>query len=212
MEAWQEMAIRVVHNSFLKMYYTDLVVNQGVIYELKALAKLVKSNHLQVLHYLLLAEQRHGKVLNFRRSSVEYHFVSTSLTHNDRREFELDCDDWIELDAQSAQLLSILSALLSDGGAFLRISLYREALIHFFGGEEKVCRPVEVSKGGRALGPQRMTLLNAETAFHISAASTQLDVHENHVTRLLRHTKLRAIQWLNLNKHQISMKTLQQDA
>ena len=45
---------------------------------------------MQLINYLLLANISHGKLINFRTSSVEYEFVSSSLTFKDRMNYNLN--------------------------------------------------------------------------------------------------------------------------
>ncbi len=61
--------------------------------------------------------------------------------------------------SESAQLKTKFTDLLQGWGAFLDFNLYREAITHFRGGAEKVCRPVEICSGKRLLGHQTVHLL-----------------------------------------------------
>jgi hypothetical protein len=53
-----------------------------------------------------------------------------------------------------------------------------------------------------------MCLLTPEQAWHLSAHHEQLESYEIHMRRLLSHTTLKAIQWINLNRQQVVLKTL----
>ena len=169
MNAWREMPIRVSHDDFTKSYYIDLVVNSGVIYELKVAKHIAGEHERQLIHYLLLLGQHHGNVINFRSASVEKRFVSTSLTIAERRIFTLNCQDFLATDDLSARLETVIRNILNDWGAFLEIALYREAVHHFLGGEENLAQSVELRDNDRIVGRQPMRLLNPTTSLHLSA-------------------------------------------
>jgi hypothetical protein len=103
---------------------------------------------------------------------------------------------------------SLLLLLLEDWGAFLDINLYREALVHFMGGATIVCRPVEVLSSSRVLGNQKLNLLTDDIAFALTTKQEDVGAMREHLLRLLRHTRLRAIQWINMNRHTIEFATL----
>lgn len=72
--------IQVEHKDFRKLYFLDMLTNEAGIYELKATVALNNNNDRQLINYLLLAGLHHGKLINFGPASVEYRFISTSLT------------------------------------------------------------------------------------------------------------------------------------
>jgi GxxExxY protein len=47
----REVPIRVSHCSFVKSYYLDLVIESGIIYELKAVNRLCKKHDTQLINY-----------------------------------------------------------------------------------------------------------------------------------------------------------------
>jgi len=63
----------------------DLVVEQKAIYELKTVATLLPIHFGQLVQYIYLSNATHGKLVNFRTSSVETRFVNTTLSSDDRR-------------------------------------------------------------------------------------------------------------------------------
>jgi len=99
-------------------------------------------------------------------------------------------------------------SLIGDWGVFLDASLYSEAVCRFLGGEDKVMRQLEVTRDGRLLGLQRVHLLNETSAFMITACRKELKRYEFQLRKLLKLTRLEAIQWINLNHHDILFKTL----
>jgi GxxExxY protein len=169
-----EVQVVLWHEDFRKRLYIDLVVDQGIIYELKTLAHLEGEHQMQLLNYLLLTGIQHGKLVNFRPSSVEYRFVSTRLT-------------W---------------------GVFLEAGYYAEALTHFLGGENAVIHRIEIIDGLNLLGCQRFHLIDKDVAFRITAVSHDVPRYQAHLKRLLCHTRLKAIQWVNLNLHNVTLRTV----
>lgn len=208
----REVLLRVVHQSFVKPYYLDMLVERGIIYELKAVDTLSSSHQKQLIHYLLLAGTPHGKLVNLRPAAVESRFVSTRLRRQDRATFRLVDDAWHGDDPPSLRLRETLCALLADWGTFLDVNLYREALLHFVDGSEAGVRPVDIEVDGRIVGAQRMCLLDAGTAWHLSAVRQHVTTYQTHVVRLLRHTRLERVQWINLDQRTVTLKTLNHDS
>lgn len=204
----REVLMRVSHGEFAKTYYLDMLVDRGFIYELKTVETLNKNHEMQLINYLLLADLRHGKLVNFRSVSVQSRFVSTSLKLQDRRAFQINDAEWQCDDRESRCLREYLCALLSDWGAFLEVNLYREALLHVLGGPEAGIQPVNIDVNGRTVGAQKMCLLNAGTAWHISSIRHHVSEYEKHIVRLLSHTRLKRIQWINLEQRTVKFKTL----
>ncbi len=207
-EAHREVEIRVFYKNFSKSFYLDLLVERGLIYELKAVESLNAVHQKQLIHYLLLAGLNHGKLVNLRPGSVETRFVSTRLTQNERMAYQMNEESWKGDDMDSQRLNGALRGLLEDWGAFLEVSLYREALLHLLNESNTGIQPVNIEINGRVVGSQKMCLLNFDTAWHISAARFHLPSYETHLTRLLNHTRLKRIHWINLNQQQITLKTL----
>ena len=98
--------------------------------------------------------------------------------------------------------------MLSDWGSFLNLDLYREATIHFLGGKDKVITPIEILRHDRIIGQQKICKLDEKTAFHFSVLTKYFKSYETHIRRILDHTKLKAIQWINFNKNDIKLKTI----
>jgi GxxExxY protein len=208
LDAQREVMLRAIHKDFVKPYYLDILIEAGIIYELKAVEQLNTTHQKQAINYLLLANLSHGKLVNFRAGSVESRFVSTRLRRHDRMKFQLIEDEWQGDDNASRQLHEVFTRLLEDWGVFLDMNLYREALLHFLAGSEAGIRPVEIRVNGRLAGTQNLSLLDAKTAWHLSALRTHFESYETHITRLLRHTALERIQWINFNQRNITLKTL----
>ena len=206
--AEREVRIRVRHENFIKDYFMDLLVCHGFMLEAKTVERLVAAHRGQSLNYLLLAELKHGRLVNLRTERVQHEFVSTTLTPEERRRLRWDEGGWIEMNAESRLLKARTMELLEDWGAFLDVNLYREALVHFLGGPGVVFRAVEVFSGPRGLGTQNLNLLNEDTGFALTTKPTDTRAMRDHLTRLLQHTRLKAIQWINLNRHLVEFTTL----
>jgi GxxExxY protein len=206
--AQREVMISATHGTFRKDFFLDVLFSNGAIYELKCVAGLTGGNESQLINYLLLAGVQHGKLINFRLPSVESRFVSTGLIHEKRREFHVDLSGFQPTGAQCEQVETRILALLKDWGAFLSIELYREAIVYFLGGEEQMVRPVDVVCDNEIIGRKNICLLDGKTALLLSAMTHGLSGYEIHLRRLLSHTKLDLIQWINFNQGQISFKTV----
>lgn len=203
-----EVPVTVRHEDFEKIYYLDLLIGDAFIYELKVQRTLVPECETQLLNYLYLEGVQHGKLVNFRPNRVESRFVNTSLTQQTRREFYVETSRWESHDEQSRKLHTTMLALLSDWGAFLELSLYVEALIHFFGGEKNVVQMVALSRGHVRLGNQRLEMLTPNIAFRLTALTEDMSAYEGQLRSLLRHSPLERIQWINLCHHNIQFVTL----
>jgi GxxExxY protein len=207
-KADDEVSVVVSHNGFTKSYRLDLLVENGFVYELKAARELNSFHEQQLINYLLLTGLKHGKLLNFRSDSVEYRFVSTTLTSSERRNYLIDAGGWTQVTERCDILRLTLAALLDDWGAFLDNRLYNEALVHFLGGDEKIIHPVKMYFSNKVVGEQKMQLLDSKTAFHVSAIKRALSGYERNIIRLINHTNIDAVQWINFNRHNITMKTI----
>ena len=207
-KACREIELIVSYKDFQKKYKLDLLVDNGVIYELKTVKALNNLHKQQLINYLLLTELKHGKLLNFRSGSVEYEYVSTSLTKKDRFNFSINTNKFIGTNVKSIYLKEILTNLLQQWGAYLDIHLYNEALIHFLGGSEDVITPVNIIFDDKIVGQQKMQLINRETIFHLSSINKKLQSYENNINRLVKHTNIKYVQWINFNKNIITLKTI----
>jgi GxxExxY protein len=203
-----EVRIRLVHKDFWKDYFMDLLLAEGLMVEAKAADCLVPAHHGQAVNYLLLAGIQHGLLVNFRAARVEHRFVSTKLTQTRRRQFQVDASRWMFVNPEADWLQDCMLQLLKDWGAFLEVTLYRDAIIHFLGGPDTVCHPVDIVSGKHVLGTQDLFLLTHNAAFSISAITSNPEEYESHMSRFLNHTRLDCIHWINLNHHNISFVTL----
>lgn len=204
-----EGEIVVSHGTFRKSYFLDALVDQGAIYELKAVDALNGQHESQLLNYLFLAGLREGKLVNFSSPSVQHRFVSTNIEPAKRYSFAIDDSAWVVDIPSSGMLRAIVFDLLSDWGAFLDINLYREALFHFLGGEKQLLSPVDISMAKRIVGQQKMHLVDRGTGLHISSTIRNVEPYRKQLLRILNHTDLDQIQWINFSRNEINLITLE---
>jgi GxxExxY protein len=208
LSAQKEVTVKVTHRDFEKIYSLDLVVANAAIYELKTAQALVGIHEAQLLNYLFLCGSQHGKLVNFRSVRVESRFVNTTLTPSERRQFAVETDNWQERDQTDRIFRENLLGLLADWGCGLDLTLYTEALIHFSGGESRVVQRLSLARDEVSLGQQCFHLLNAETAFRITALIDGLADYEQHLRSLLRLSPLRTIQWVNMAHQRVQLVSL----
>jgi GxxExxY protein len=200
--------VEVVFESFRKLYYLDLLYADGAVFEFKAADATIDRHRAQLLNYLLMLDLPHGKLVNLRGELVEHEFVNAPWRREERLRFDVDDTRWVESEGGAVEVRKLLIAILRDWGVGLEISLYEEALTHFLGGQEKVFQPVAVRVGGIKVGTQTCRLINPHTAFKITALHAGLGHYEEHLRRLLAHTALKRIQWINLGRKVVTFRTI----
>ncbi len=87
-------------------------------------------------------------------------------------------------------------------------SLYEEALTHLLGGEERVMQEIEIVSGGASLGTQKFRMAGPNVAFKITSFASASDLLEVHARRLLDHSSLQAVQWVNIARHEVLFRTI----
>ncbi len=201
-----EVPIEVSFENFRKLYFLDALVDGGAAFEFKSAESLTERHRSQLLHYLLMADLSHGKLVNMRTEQVQHEFVNTMLRTSDRTRFEVTDHGWQEIGDKPIK--EWCTAFLHDVGTCLDLSLYEEALTDLLGGEEQALQEVEVFSGGGALGPQKFRLVAPSVAFKITALTDDPSLFEIHAHRLLEHTSLKAIQWINITRDEVSFQTI----
>ena len=202
-----ESPIIVSYKSFSKTYYQDMVINGIAPFELKAIETITDVERSQTLNYLYLTGLQQSKILNFRPSKIDYPFVSTHLTLEKRQDFSFFLESKLSSDGQ--RLTDSFHELCTDWGAFLRTTLYTEALTNLMGEQKTVIKKVPVSYQGRQLGYQKMHLINSDEAFKITAFTDDIQSYEYHLQKMITKTPLKCIIWYNMNHHKITIKTIQ---
>lgn len=209
-EVHTQVPVHVAQENFAKTYRLDLVCNHG-IYDAKAVLALIGEHDAQVLHYALLLDVRHVKLLNFRTPKVQGRLQFNALNTAKRLGFDTVTSLWQPLSDHCPSLRQRFADLLADWGAFLDYRLYEESLVHFFGGEMACVRRIDLTRDGSAIGTHRIQQHAPELCFHLSAVTKDLPAYQSHLRRLLKLTGLRGMQWMNLCHHQIQLITLTGD-
>jgi len=204
----REVPIDLTFESFSATRLMDFVVNRGICYEFKTVQALVNEHRQQALNYLLLSELKWGKLVNMRPPSVEAEYVTTTLTDAERHRIVWDAREWTDRSDDGAWLRDTFRRLIDDWGAFLDVQLYYDVLCRLRGGTDSVLRRCPITREGRELGTHRLHLLNETDAFFITAVRKAKSAREQQLRKLLAYTDLQAIQWINLDRHTISLKTL----
>jgi len=202
-----QVPLTVIYQSFSKTYKLDLVV-EDALYELKTALRFTGEHDAQLLNYELLLGLGRGKLLNFRPAKVEGIICATSLTPEQRRNFQTNSARWRDITPACKKLRESVSGLLADWGAFLDLALYQEALTHLFGGAHIVEQQVALQRHSTDLGTQRFLLHDPEVAFRLTAYTRDSVAAETHLRRLLALNGLQALQWINLNHSTIELTTL----
>jgi len=201
-----QLPVTVVWCDFKKTYSLDLVVRASLICELKAVDSLSRAHYGQLLHYLLLTDVPHGKLINCGAPSVEYHTVNAVVSAETRWTFHLLTHRWRPRTPKCADLLHCLNELLHAWGAFLDCHLYEEALIHFLGGRAKVVQRVPLARMGRTLGTQRAAMLTDDIAFRVTGlAPAAQDAYETHLRRSLAISPLSTLHWINFHHQNVQL-------
>lgn len=204
----REMKITVMLDDFTHVYYVDVLVQGGVIVEIKTAETLTRGHKAQVLNYLYLCGLHHATLLSFRTARVQHEFVSTHLTPALRRRVTWDLHKWKPLSPGCNVLYETMRRALADWGSGLDPTLYRDAITHFLGGEANVVREVEITSAHGTVGTQRLHALAPDIGFAVTASVHDPETVGEHQRRFLQHTPLRAIQWVNLNRQAVSLHTL----
>lgn len=202
--ATKEVWIHVSHDDFRKPYRVDLLFDHGAPFELKAVQQLHDQHRSQLINYLMLTGLNHGKLINFRPNRVEHEFVNNHIALAQRQTFRVEISRWRSPDSESRRFQELLVTLLRDWGTYLELELYAEAVTHFFGGPERVVLDVDVTSNGIIVGTQKLRLLNETTAFKLTSLSHDLESYESHLRRLLLHTQLRRMLWVNVTLEEVA--------
>ena len=200
-----EVPIDVTFEDFGKRYFLDVLVNEGAVFEFKAVDSLAERHESQLLHYLLLGELPRGKLVNMRTEQVQHKFVNAPLRLADRTKFVVESNEWAE--TGNIKLQDWFVAFLRDVGAGLDLSLYEEALTHRLGGDEQSLHEVPVLSNNVRLGMQKFRLVAPDVALKVTTIKNA-DYFEVHARRLIEHSALNAIQWINVTRDVTSFRTI----
>lgn len=206
-----QVLVTLTHDGFRKEYRLDLLADDA-LYELKTVAALATQHDTQALHYAMLTEVSHAKLLNFRTARVQGRLRFNALTLKDRRAVVFDDAGWQALTPNCETLKAGVRSLLSDWGAYLECAAYTEALVHQCGGEAAVMRRVPIVREGVELGSHAVACHAEEGFFVLTAFTEERTAQHGHLQRLLNLTKLEVLQWINLNHATVEFVTLQRES
>jgi GxxExxY protein len=200
-----EVPVTLTFRSFLKILYLDMVIDRVAIYELKAVTQLTAAHVAQLLNYLLLVNAERGKLINFRPASVKPQFVNAALADHERRDFRVQDLDW----SGPPELHRLIVDLLTDWGTSLDQSLYTQALVTCLGGDAFVVQQVPMQLDDVPIGNQRFHLASPDEAFRITTFQEPLKQgHQHQLLKLIAPSPLKAIHWINIAHHEVTLITL----
>jgi hypothetical protein len=182
------------------------LVEGGAVFDLKSVEFLTNRHRSLLMQSLMLADLAHAKLINFHAERVEHAFVNNTSRLSNRRDFNLAAEQWSELSDKPLQ--PWFTAFPRSIGAGLDISLYEEAISYWYGGEEYVLRDVDVTEAKRVLGAQKFHLLAPRVAFKATASLEDPSWFEQHVRKIFFHTRLEAVQWINVTRNEVVFRTL----
>lgn len=203
-----EVPLEVSFDGFQKLYFLDCLASGGAVFEFKAAETLVDRHRSQLLHYLLLAELPHGKLVNIRTERVQHEFMNTTLRRSDRIGFDICDAGWNELGESDLKIRIWFSEFLRDIGACLDVSLYEEAITNLLSRSSEVIKDIQIMAAGTVLGTQKFRIVEPGVAFKVTSLGKNLRQFETQTRRLLEHTALDAIQWINVTRDLVIFKTL----
>ncbi len=209
LQVTREQLIRVRHGQFTKDYFIDLLFENSVIVECKCAQSITSAHRGQTLNYLLLTEAHHGSLVNFRPFKVKREFVSSNLTHELRRKFQVN---GVSMDAGPAfqRFMEVAIAFCSDVGLGLDLQLYRQAFMAINGSPFLEPKSVPIFSDDQVVYEHSMNLLTQEIGLAVTALST-VDETRIHLQRLLSHTRLAGIAWVNLPLNELRFEFLRQN-
>ena len=205
-----EEPIDVTFRTFTKQYFMDVLVASGGLFEFKAVDRFSSRHRAQLLHYLLLTELKHGMLVNVRSEKVEREFVNSALKREDRFTYMSEASGWDDRLPGALLVREILLELLADWGTCLELPLYEAGLTHFLGGDAVVLRPVQVLLDSTLLGEQPFRHAAEDVAFRLTAFEDPRAFERflPQVDRLVRHTSLRALLWVNIARSRVTFTTV----
>jgi hypothetical protein len=102
----------------------------------------------------------------------------------------------------------LIMSLIADWGAGLDTALYEDAITQLLGGELAVVHAVPVIGRHGEVGQQRMRLLAPNIAFKITGLLDRRGDFEDHARKVIQHTTLKAVHWVNITQKTITFTTL----
>jgi GxxExxY protein len=210
--AW-EVSVDVRHGGFIKRYFLDALVADGAVIEFKTVQALTSRHTGRLLHYLLLTELPAGLLVNLRPERLQHKFVNAALSRSDRANYTVDSGHWDDSIPGARIVREIILDLMADWGTSLELELYEDALTYFLGGANRVLRRVPVAWNGVCLGDQLLRFASEDVVVRLTAFECKQDerLFEAHAGRLLAHTPVTALLWVNCGRHVIRFRSLTSD-
>ena len=206
-EVSMEVPITLSFREFSIGRSLDLVIAKKIIYELKAVAELMKSHEGQLLEYLYLTNSTRGKLVNFRTKSVESRFVNTTFQRIERQTFQFDEHDY----SGDGFLPTLVQELVADWGTGLSTSLYRRAILGCTLERNESEQQLPMVSGGQSIGNQRFHLLSPDTALGVTTYSKLIPENRQEFEKLITASPLSRLQWVNIYHHQVTVTTIEND-
>jgi GxxExxY protein len=181
-----EVEIKVTFRDFHKSYFMDALASSGAVFELKSVDSIHQRHRAQLLNYLLLADLRHGKLVNVGKETVEHEFINAPLTYKDRIKFIHNDSLWHSSPGFGVAEKMLILELLHDWGTGLSRSLYEEGLVHLFGGESNVLSNIDVIfHGHHIVSHQPAYLCGPNIAFKVTTFENSTDNYRNSLSQFL---------------------------
>jgi len=206
-EVFSQIPVQVVHGSFSKTYYLDLIVN-GMVYELKVVETLHHSHKAQALHYAMLQGVRLVKLLNLGADRIQGDLLKNLLVDSERHHPVLQKGGWKPQTPGCERLVEHLRILLNDWGTHLSGTLYNEALIHHFGGEPQCLKRVDVRSATSVLGSHLVQMHAPNATFHVTTLSQGQTSYQRQLQHVFDRIPPQVMQWINLNHASVEITTL----
>jgi GxxExxY protein len=203
-----EVPITVSFEDFKKTFYVDLLVANGVVFELKTVEALNDQHRAQLLNYLLLMELPHGKLVNLSSSTVQHEFINAPLRRADRVEFSVNDEAYLATTPDS-NLRELVISILRDWGTCLDVQLYAEAFNDFMGDEVASGTPIEIRMNGSVVGHQKLSMLSECTSLCVTTIKeSAMASYFKQLRSFIRHTNLENMQWINISRKIVAFTTV----
>ena len=205
-----QVPVTVTHGTYAKTYYLDLIVNE-MLYELKVAASLLKEHEAQALNYAMLQDIRRVKLINFGGEQVHGKLLRNAISESDRHMPTIRKSGFRVLTPECDKLIGHLKLLIKDWGTHLDSRLYSEALVAHFDGAGHCVQRVQVTAGKLNLGAHMIQVHSPRHAFTVTAFHSSQPGYQRHLEVLLQHVSLDGIQWINLNRSNLEVTTIQRE-
>ena len=101
-----------------------------------------------------------------------------------------------------------LQELFTDWGCFLDLQLYENAINFLRWSDKNIDCQAPFFVDGEYIGHQHVNLVSLTVAFALTGLKELAAYQETHLVQFLSHTDLKALHWINFNRHIIECKTI----